>query len=67
MQKSLLVILCFRLRNSEFLIGFDCGSATSNVTTISLTSVPNCNVDKPKVETTDQFIALLQLQEYEKL
>ena len=67
MQKSVLIILCFRIINSEFLIGFDCGSATSNVTTISLTNVPNCNIEKPKVETTNEYIALLQLKEYEKL
>ena len=49
------------------MIGFDCGSATSNVTTISLTNDPDCNIEKPKIETANSYIALLQLKEYEKV
>lgn len=46
------------------LIGFDCGGQHLNITTISLLDVGECNLNVKQPNTSDVYIQLLQLSEY---
>ena len=42
------------------IVGYDCGSNRSNITTISLLEVGDCESAQPEVQTTDTYIQLIQ-------
>lgn len=62
MMIILLVLVYINTVNS--LIGFDCGGQHLNITTISLLDVGECNLNINQPNTTDVYIQLLQLSEY---
>lgn len=62
--KGIITILIIWARPSYGIIGYDCGSASTNLTTLSLINVEECDVPLPNVETTRVFIQLLQLDEF---
>ena len=43
------------------IIGFDCGSNQSNITTLSLLEVGECDLPRPQVHVERTYIQLLQL------
>ncbi|XP_043270285.1 uncharacterized protein [Venturia canescens] len=46
------------------MVGYDCGSSAMNITTVSLLTVGECNIPSPEVEVHEQYIELLQLNEF---
>lgn len=68
---STMLLICLMivstLKVSSALIGFDCGSATPNITTYSLLNTGECDLHVPKTETTNVKIELLQIIEFKKL
>lgn len=52
------------LRPAEALIGFDCGGPTMNHTTVSLLDLEECHPPGPEIKTTNKYVQLLQLSEY---
>lgn len=52
---------------SAALLGYDCGSATMNVTTVSLTEVGECNIPLYNPKTEAVRIQLLQTTEFRNL
>lgn len=46
------------------IIGYDCGAANLNVTTISLNKIGDCNIPDPIVNKTNVYLQLLQLKTY---
>lgn len=46
------------------LIGFDCGGQHLNITSISLLDVGECNLNVRKPNSTDVYVQLLQLSDY---
>lgn len=62
MMIILLVLVYINTVNS--LIEFDCGGQHLNITTISLLDVGECNLNINQPNTTDVYIQLLQLSEY---
>lgn len=46
------------------MMGYDCGSSASNLTTLSLLDVEECDIPIPELEMSKQYIQLLQLNEY---
>ena len=66
--KIFVLVLIFKtIAASNYLIGFDCGSTLNNITTISLSAIPSCIIEKPKLETSTAYIGVLQLKDYEKI
>lgn len=47
------------------LYGYECGRAITNVTTISLVDIGNCDIEKPKTKNETKEMLLVQLDSYE--
>lgn len=61
--KMYFILICMA-RTVTALIGFDCGSQHLNITTISLLDVGECNLNIKQPNSTEVYIQLLQLSEY---
>ena len=59
-----LVLLLFTAQSSLALLGFDCGGRHLNITSVSLLDVGECNLPHKTSNSTDTYIQLLQLSEY---
>ena len=59
-----IVFLLLSLRPTYGLIGYDCGSASANLTTMSLLSIDECDIPKQHVNSTRVYVQLLQLNEF---
>jgi len=53
--------------NAEAIIGYDCGAPTTNITTLSLLGIEECDIPPQKVETSKVYIQLLQINEFSKV
>jgi hypothetical protein len=60
-----LVIVLMLIGTTHCLIGYDCNGNYLNVTTISLNSIGDCNVQPVNTEYQETSIQLLQLSEFE--
>jgi hypothetical protein len=60
-----LVIALALIRIAHGLIGYDCNGNHLNVTTISLNSIGDCNIQPVTTEDQETYIQLLQLSEFE--
>ena len=59
------VIIIFLLTNTaQAMIGYDCGSRSLNVTTLSLINVGECEIPQQQVNISQRYIQLLQLNEF---
>jgi len=63
-RQLLAFIILFFVRNSLELYGLDCRDQLTNLTTISLLDVGECNIERPRVEITPIHGRLLQLNDY---
>ena len=62
-----ILLLIINLSTSQAIIGYDCGSSLSNVSTIALTEVKECSQTEEEVKISDVFIELLQANKYNKV
>ena len=46
------------------IIGYDCGSASTNLTTLSLVNFEECNIPQQTVNSTKIYIQLFQLNDF---
>lgn len=65
-------IVSIILLNSNFtptlgLIGYDCGGATTNITTLSLLEVGECDIPHQEVNVSKKYIQLLQINQYSSI
>lgn len=58
------IILILSVKTSFALIGFDCGGQHLNITAVSLLDVGECNLHHQTPNSTETYIQLLQLSEY---
>lgn len=63
----LLLLLISTFHTVKGLYGYDCGDHLSNLTTISLLDIGDCDIKKPTVNVTRTYAQLLQLNEYSSL
>jgi len=49
------------------IIGYDCGSANLNITTLSLLDVENCDIPLSQPKTEKTYIQLMQLSKFESI
>ncbi|XP_076660708.1 uncharacterized protein LOC143364080 [Halictus rubicundus] len=52
------------IQSSRAIIGYDCNGHHLNVTTLSLKTVGDCNIDQVVTKTEEVYIQLLQLSDY---
>lgn len=52
------------IKATDALIGFDCGGQHLNITSVSLLDVGECNLDYRKPNTSNTYVQLLQLTDY---
>ncbi|XP_071577514.1 uncharacterized protein [Temnothorax nylanderi] len=62
-----ILIITIWIRQTYGIIGYDCISPTTNLTTLSLINVEECDIPLPKVNSSQVFIQLLQLNEFESV
>ena len=56
------IVLLFQ--TAAALVGYDCGSRSLNVTTISLLDVGQCQVPSNLLNVTRKYVQLLQVNEF---
>jgi len=49
------------------IIGYDCGSASANLTTLSLINIEKCDIPQQTVNASKVYIQLLQLNEFKSV
>jgi len=52
------------LTQTHEIIGYDCGSASANLTTLSLINIKECDIPLQHVNSTQVYIQLLQLDDF---
>lgn len=62
-----ILILIIRTRGTYGIIGYDCGSTSANLTTLSLINVGECDVPVLNVNSTRVYIQLLQINEFDSV
>ncbi|XP_067209354.1 uncharacterized protein [Linepithema humile] len=60
----IIAVLNFWLRGTKGIIGYDCGSASTNITTLSLLGIEECDIPQPEVAAQKIYIQLLQINEF---
>lgn len=60
----IVAVLSFCFCNTEGIIGYDCGAASTNITTLSLLGIEECDIPEPAVTTRKVYIQLLQVNEF---
>ena len=65
--KMILLVLISALRSTHGIIGYDCGSASANLTTLSLLSIEECDIPQQDVNSSKIYIQLLQLNEFQSV
>lgn len=62
-----LIYLFSQISTTQGLIGYDCAGVTSNITTVSLLGVGECNIPQQEVNVTRTYIQLIQINEYSSI
>lgn len=62
-----IVVLVASLHNVQGIIGYDCGSSSANLTTLSLLNIEECDIPLPSVNTTQVYVQLLQLSDFQSV
>ena len=63
---SLIIFTLFFITNpTSGLIIYDCGAKTMNITTLSLLDVDQCDIPDQKINITNQYIQLLEINDYQ--
>ena len=52
------------MTNANALYGYDCADQMANITTVSLTEVGDCNIEEPKLNITQKYVQLLQINDF---
>src|ERR1700739_3316574 len=67
--KGLVTILMIIIwaQHTYGIIGYDCGSASANLTTLSLISIEECDIPPQKVNSSTVYIQLLQLNDFKSI
>lgn len=60
----IITLLITWLSKTGGLIGYDCGSASTNLTTLSLLSIEECDVPEQEIAAQEVYIQLLQINEF---
>lgn len=64
---STLTFLLMVLRSTYGIIGYDCGSASANLTTLSLLNIEECDIPLQSVNSSRVYIQLLQINEFDSV
>lgn len=59
-----IVLITLWLHSTNGIIGYDCGATSTNLTTLSLLNIEECDIPEIPVNSTRQYIQLLQLNEF---
>lgn len=62
-----ILILIIRTQGTYGIIGYDCGSTSANLTTLSLINIGECDVPVLNVNSTRVYIQLLQINEFDSV
>jgi len=66
-QIATLIFLFVELQSTYGIIGYDCGSASANITTPSLLNIEECDIPKQSVNSSRVYIQLLQINEFDSV
>ncbi|KAL6421669.1 hypothetical protein ACFW04_014484 [Cataglyphis niger] len=66
-RKITIIVLLLGLPSAYGIIGYDCGSASANLTTLSLLNIEECDIPQQNVNSSRTYIQLLQINEFESV
>ena len=58
------ILVVVRVRDIDGIIGYDCGSPSTNLTTLSLLGIEECDIPPQNVKSTKVYLQLLQINEF---
>ncbi|KAL6431965.1 hypothetical protein ACFW04_007415 [Cataglyphis niger] len=64
-RKITIIVLLLGLPSAYGIIGYECGSASANLTTLSLLNIEECDIPQQNVNSSRTYIQLLQINEFE--
>ena len=64
-ELTTILIISVLARSTHGIIGYDCGSASANLTTLSLISIEECDIPPQKVNSV--YVQLLQINEFKSV
>lgn len=59
-----LTILLIYFHHTLGIIGYDCGSPSANLTTLSLLNTEECDIPQKRINSTQIYVQLLQINEF---
>lgn len=62
---AILISLAACLQPTHGLIGYDCGSSTANLTTLSLLNIEECDIPRKEIKSDQVYVQLLQVNDFE--
>lgn len=62
-----ILLLIIWVQEAHGIIGYDCGSSTANITTLSLLNIEECDIPQQKVDSTKVYVQLLQLNDFQSV
>jgi hypothetical protein len=68
MDTRLLIIIASLItwsKDTKGLIGYDCGSASTNITTLSLLNIEKCDIPHQEVNSSKVYVQLLQINDFD--
>ncbi|EZA60625.1 hypothetical protein X777_14435 [Ooceraea biroi] len=68
LTKNILLFIILLIKwthNAYEIIGYDCGAPTTNITTMSLLNIEECDISQVTVNSSRQFVQLLQLNDFQ--
>ncbi|XP_070512818.1 uncharacterized protein [Cardiocondyla obscurior] len=60
----ILLLLTISISSTHGIIGYDCGSAAANLTTLSLIDLEECDIPTVSINTTQVYLQLLQIDDF---
>lgn len=64
MGVMIITLLLIWINQAKELIGYDCGSASTNLTTLSLLNTEECDIPEKEIAAQETYIQLLQINEF---
>ncbi|EZA50981.1 hypothetical protein X777_10412 [Ooceraea biroi] len=62
---TFILLLTTWIYNTHGITGYDCGAPTTNITTLSLLNIEECDIPQVTVNSSRQFVQLLQLNDFQ--
>jgi len=61
---AIIILLTMQFLRTFGIIGYDCGSSSANLTTLSLLNIEECDISQKQVNSSSIYVQLLQINDF---